>query len=479
MSSFPHLPSLCTLACAALAFAGCAGELERRNARELEVVEARLAPAPGEPTDAPASPRPAPAGAAFDGSLEGYLVYAYEHSPELRASYEQWRAATERPRASRDFPALTLSYGYFIRAVETRVGPQNHRLGARQWFPWPTTLTASSEAEALAARSAQARFEARALEINAQVARAYWTLWRIDRSRGIQGDQRVLLENLSQLVRVRVETGQAALSDLAQVNLQVAKVSDALVGLDEEEAAAAAELVRATGAPGGVETPVRAGEPTVGLPGEAESELRGVAQQNPRVGAEDFLSQASQERARGAKSKSYPSLGVGVDWIIVGDPPPETLHGPTPDASKDAVVATASIRIPLAFGAHGAAKREAEALGRAHRARADATRSRIDAEFTRAQAALRNHARRVQLYDTTLSPQAEAAFASAQAGYQSGRAGIADVLMAEKEWVDLRLAKVRAQADYAAAWAEFERVVGRPVDRASNGGPREESANDR
>ena len=42
-----------------------------------------------------------------------------------------------------EFPELVLTYGGFIRSVETRVGPQRHRLGAMQWFPWPTRLNAN------------------------------------------------------------------------------------------------------------------------------------------------------------------------------------------------------------------------------------------------------------------------------------------------------------------------------------------------
>ena len=38
-----------------------------------------------------------------------------------------------------------LMYGYFLRSVETRVGPQRHRLGISQSFPYPGTLKAAGE----------------------------------------------------------------------------------------------------------------------------------------------------------------------------------------------------------------------------------------------------------------------------------------------------------------------------------------------
>ena len=38
------------------------------------------------------------------------------------------------------------AFGYFVRSVETRVGPQRARISLQQAFPWPTRLTAGSDA---------------------------------------------------------------------------------------------------------------------------------------------------------------------------------------------------------------------------------------------------------------------------------------------------------------------------------------------
>ncbi|MCA9712051.1 MAG: TolC family protein, partial [Myxococcales bacterium] len=219
---------------ASVALLACASPVERSTRAELRRVEQSLAALPDSDDAGPPAEAPAPA-PALDGSLEAYLAYAFAHSPSLRASFEDWRAATHRPSKERRLPEPTITYAAFVRSVETRVGPQRHRLGAMQWFPWPSKLGAGGRAAGLEAQAAQRRFEAHALEIAAEVGAAYWALWRLQRQREVLQREEERLGSVSEHVRTRVETGGADLADLAQVDLMLLRARDRLAGLDELE----------------------------------------------------------------------------------------------------------------------------------------------------------------------------------------------------------------------------------------------------
>jgi outer membrane protein TolC len=73
----------------------------------------------------------------------------------------------------------------------------------------------------------------------------------------------------------------------------------------------------------------------------------------------------------------------------------------------------------------------------------------------------------VHLYESTLLPQAETTYSSTLDGYQSGRSSLAEVLMAERDLLELALGLFEAHATYGAVWAELERVVGRPISTRS------------
>ena len=443
--------------------AGCGSQVEQQSRSDFDRVRAQFnEPAmPGAEQD-DSHPEAEPQDL---GTLRSYVAAAFASSPELRASYEQWRASLQGPAQARKFPELVLTYGGFIRAVETRVGPQKHRLGVMQWFPWPTRLNAGRDAAAFTAVAAQKRFEAFALDLAAQVARAYWKLWLIQKNQVVQQAQREVLMSLSRQVRARLESGKVGLSDLAQVDLSISRISDAIAGLREAERSATAELVRAIGAESGTAIPIvpEQDPPSALLPASELSELKDAAVAHPRVLAMGSMSNAAEERARAARGERGPSIGLGLDWIITG----EAIDSSIPKSGQDAVVGVVALKVPVSGGAYRAAQEQAKAEGAMYRAREHAARDRAVAELEQALANLRDSVRRVQLYETTLLPQAETTYSSTLDGYQSGRSSLAEVLIAEKDLLELGLGLFQAHASYGVSWAELERVVGRPVPTQS------------
>jgi outer membrane protein TolC len=267
--------------------------------------------------------------------------------------------------------------------------------------------------------------------------------------------------SLSQQVRARLESGRTGLSDLAQVDLSISRISDVIAGLQEAERSATAELVRVIGAEDGTPTPIRPERdpPLALLPESDESELKDAAIAHPRVAAMASMSEAADERARAAKGERGPSIGLGLDWIITG----HAVDPSIADSGKDAVVGVVALKVPVSGGAYKAAQQQARAEGAMYRARERAARDRAVAELEQALANLRDAVRRVQLYETTLVPQAETTYSSTLDGYQSGRSSLAEVLIAEKDLLELALGLFQAHASYGVSWAELERVVGQPV----------------
>lgn len=441
---------------AALALTGCAGSYEQSAESDFRQVREQGRSGRAEPEELPE----------LDGTLETYVSYALLRSPELRASFEQWHAATERISVRRRLPEPTISYTYFVRSVETRVGPQEHKLGIRQKFPWPTKLTAGSDAQALRARALQKRFEAQALAVEAKVERLYWRLWAVRAVHEVANEQEGVLETLEQTVEARVETGQASLADLMQVQLTLTRHRDHHGSHMEMMRALSADLVAAIGAPPGTPTPIRTGAPPGGLPAMDQQALVEAARAHPRLAAYEDLAASSEEEVDRERAERFPSFGVGADWVITD----EARSAGVQDSGKDAVMVMLSATVPLWGGSYTDAEDAARAEAAAHRADGDAAERRAEAELEEALSKVRDAQRRIELYSGTLIPQAETVHETLRGSYQTGRATLAQVLMSERELLEQRDALVDAKADHAIAWAELERVAGREVPRQEAGG---------
>ena len=440
---------LAPLALLALLASGCASSFERQARADLGRSEQQLA-----------EPRPATEArpAKFKGDLDAYIKYALEHSPELRATFEQWRASTYRVSRARRLPNPVFTYAYFVRSVETRVGPQRHKFRIQQAFPWPTRLSAGADAASLAARSAQKQYEAAALAVTRRVVEAYYQLWMVHKTRKVQADQKKILDHFSLVARGRLEVGQGSLADLGQIDLNRARVGDVLSGLGEAERRTSARLVAAVGAPEGTKTPVRDSEPAVGLPAETLESLRRAAHQHPRVIAMALMAKSRQELARSADAGNYPGFAVAAEYIETG----EAQNPGMADSGKDPIIVSLSVSLPL-WGGYSDDEAEALAESAAFRARETAARDQASSELEKALSSVRDSARKLRLYKKSLVPQALVVYESSIGGYQTGRSSLPTVLMAQRDLLELQLGEYQARADHAVAWARLEEVVGRPV----------------
>lgn len=441
---------------APLLTAGCAATYQEATEADLAHAGRGLDPLPGD-----GEPRSVDGELDVNGTLESYVATALRQSPSLRAAFERWRAAIHRIPQARRLPEPTLTYGYFIQSVETRVGPQRHRVGLSMGFPWPTKLTAGADAASIAARSKQRRFEARALAISRGVAVVYWQLWLVERTREVQRDQLEVLRSLSEATRIRVEVSSAILADLNQVDLAVSRIEDILSGLDERERALSAQLLAAIGSPSGRPTPINPVQaPAGGVPTGSRAELIDAATSHPQVEALELMSESSLSRVRHARADRAPSFMVGLDWIETGEALDPNMAG----SGTDPVIVMLGLRLPVWTYAYRGAEEEARSESEAFHADAIDASNQAEAALEQALSAIRDADRRISLYGDTMIPQAEAAYLSVVGAYQTGRSTVAATLIAQRELLELQLGLVRAQAEHAIAWARLEQVVGREVE---------------
>jgi len=439
------------------AMVGCGNSSVDSMRSELARTEARLASVPAEgvaqPSRSSSVERDTPT-----GSLANFQAYAFAHSPALLASFEHWRAAVEVPRKERALPDPTITYAGFVSSVETRVGPMRHRLGVRQWFPWPTSVLARSDAAAERAEAAQRVFEAHALALGAEVGRVYWRLWLIEQEQQIQRRQVEVLRIAKQLAETLVETGTANVSALAQISLRIARHESHVARLSEETARASAKLAFTLGMQDTGTFQISANPSGTRLPSESFDTLAEDLSRHPRVESIISLSSAEDALVRAARGERAPRLGLGLDWTIIGDP-----ATPVPDGGKDAVSINASISVPIWASGASAKARVARAKSRAHRAQAEHVRGLLRSDLRVLLTDLRGSARTIGTYQTQMIPQAIVAQESVYFAFEAGRVGVTDLLDTHGIRLELELELAHARYEHEVTWSDIEALVGRPV----------------
>lgn len=395
------------------------------------------------------------------GGLADFVVEALRHSPQLEAAYAEWRAQVESAPVAARPPEPELSYAGFVRAVETRVGPQRHRLSLRQALPWPGLLAASRDAREAEADVAARAFLAQLSKVVRDVAEAYWWLWLVEQSHAIRLDHEILLEGLIGTVQARVETGEKPIAELLQVQLRLQHLRDHRSRHEAEARRLESRLLEVVGLSPAGSAVIERQAPSAELPAETAGTLRARAVEHPRVARWSAAEDASRAQARAARERRWPGLRFGADYIVTGEAPSEGV----PDSGKDPIVLSLGLSLPVWLDAYAHERRAAEAKASAARASRRGEALRIAAELEAVLARLGETHERIARYSGTLLPQADALYETVVGAYEVGRAGVSEVLLALEEQLELRLELAEARAEHAVAWAELDELTGRSLDR--------------
>ena len=384
------------------------------------------------------------------GSVESYVSTALANHPEIAAQRAAWQASVERIPGTRTLPEPRVSVGGFVQSVETRVGPQQVRVGVQQAIPWPSKLVQSGKAASSEADAAELSVDASERQVRERVQLAYWALWQVREQQNLRSEHLAILEGLADTVRGRVEVGQASLADLQQVELSRSRLEDALASLDAEEEARIAQLRAAVGED--VDAAPTTAEPTLsGLPEGALS-----ATTHPRLRALDAMATSAEHQARAAAGQRLPDVTVGADWIATG---PARMDGVS-DSGKDAVMVGLGLKVPLWQGTYGHDVAAAHRMEESLRARRRAEEDQLQAAVETAVVRVRDSARRVELVEQTLLPQAQASYEAVLGEYAVGRAQVSQTLLAQRDLLDLAVERVVAQANHRMQWARLTSLTG-------------------
>ena len=144
-----HILNMIMMGAVVLIFSGCASVQERKALSEWEEENNRFSDSDMEDVPLPELGE--------TSTLDDYVLFALLNNPGLRASFDRWKAALERVAPARTLPDPRFTYANYIKEVETRVGPQEHKFGLTQTFPWLGKLDLRGEMALQAAHAEHQR----------------------------------------------------------------------------------------------------------------------------------------------------------------------------------------------------------------------------------------------------------------------------------------------------------------------------------
>lgn len=393
-----------------------------------------------------------------DSTLLDYLRIAALNNPGLEAAFYRWKAALEKVPQVKSLPDPRFNYGYFVQEVETRVGPQEQKIGIAQTFPWFGKLNLRGERAGEAAIAARAQYEGTKAGLFYKVKEAYYELYFLSKAIAITQENISLLKHLESVAQARFRSG-SDVTGVVKAQVELGKLEDRLSSLVDLKTPIAAKLNAAMNRSMEAKIPWPKGFTTSDAKFTDQEVMEVLDESNPELLALNAKVSETTKSLELAKKEFWPDVTLGVDYIETG----EARMAGVSDSGEDAIMVMGSINIPLWWGKYRAGVREAEARRTGAIKSLENRENVLEADLKMSLYKFHDAQRKISLFGNTLTPLAKTSLEVAEQAYETGKADFLQLIDAQRLLLDIQLSHQRALTDREQRLAEIEMLIGRDL----------------
>jgi len=352
------------------------------------------------------------------------VVMRLSSLPRIQEAMARTRAAEAGVAVARQVPNPE---------VEARLGRALPRDGGRaglEWgiglsvpFDWVGTRHAEMDAARFAALAAREDARAARLEVLRVLAALFWKVAYGRRLVATIQEAESQAARLADLVRLRVESGEARPSDLLRIEIERERVRMDLDRAGAEWRADRRALAVVLGLPEDLDLEVDPGDRVVEASRDREEAVRRVLRAHPRLLAAQGRVRARWAEIASERARRLPGFAVGGSFDREND--------------KDAVAGLIQVRLPVWNWNTGSIRR-AEAQAEAEERAAEAEARDLVAETMAAWERCAGNRDAALRLETEVLPRAEAASRAVERAFEQGEVSLLDVLDARRALQEVR-----------------------------------------
>lgn len=384
--------------------------------------------------------------------LDTYLQIAADNNPGLQSKYKEFEAALQKIPQVNALPDPSFSFGYFISPVETRVGPQRAKFSLSQLFPWFGTLEAKGDAAALmAAAKYQAFLEARN-KLWFDVEAAYYPLYELQQMQEIERENIEILESYKNIATRKFENGAAPMVDVLRVDIMLKDSRTNLEILNEKEHALVSTFNNLLNR--NENEDVIVADTLLATDIEIDAVKDSLLMRNPTINALDLKTRASKANEIVAQKQGLPNIGVGLDYVVVGEPSGMSVG----DAGKDVLMPMVSVSIPLFRKKYDAAEKEAQFMQESYTLQKENVLNSLSSEFDRVLFEISQQLDLLELYREQITTTQQSLNLLFSAYGNSGNE-FEEVLRMQQKLLQYEKLMAKAMAQYHTAAARLDYIT--------------------
>ena len=398
-------------------------------------------------------------------NVEQLIEEAVQNNPEILAQKKRWELFKEKiPQASAFEDPM---FGFGIISLPTNFSFKDEDMTMKEFslsqkFPFYGKRRLMGE---MAGKEAEAVFNEIQEKINRiikEVKTAYYDLSHNYRTTEVVQRNKRILEDFAKIAETRYAVGEGIQQDVMKAHVEVSKMVDELIMLEQKKSALGAKLNALLNR--SPETPVSTPEEVVlqKLPIQIEEFQKTAVDMNPTLKGMKKMIEAKEKAYDLAKREYYPDLTARFAYGQRDDGPDMKR--------KDMLTGEVMINIPI-FYKSKQDRKVAEAMAdiQATEAQYRAMKNEIHFMITDMASMIQRVERQLELYKTGIIPQANLQISSAMSAYRVNKADFMTLLDSQMTIYRYELEYHLALTEYEKNVASLEAVVGKRFSQREGG----------
>lgn len=369
-------------------------------------------------------------------NLESYLAEAEKNSSEILAKQFQYESALEKVNEVGSLPNTQLGVGVFAQAAETRVGPQRARFSASQKIPWFGTLSAKKKNAKLLANAKESEIDFLKRQLSLNVKLAYYELYTLQQKYAITKQHIEILDTYEKLALNELENNRTNMVDVLNIKMKKNTLQQQFQAISEDIQSRKITFNLLLNKP--ITTEVLLLD-SLKIKEEDFLTTKEAIMMNPKLQQLDHLENALHQSEIVAKKEGNPSLGFGLDYVLVAERSGISI----PDNGKDIIMPMVTLSIPLFNKRHIAKQKQLQLEQEAISQTKVTVKNQLLIAFEQAMNKLKNAKESIRTQDENIL-QADQAKEVILAAYQTAKMDFEQLLSLDQLKLGFELQKVTA-----------------------------------
>jgi outer membrane protein TolC len=395
--------------------------------------------------------------------LDQLIQEMLEQNPDLQAGYHQWQAISARAPQAGALPDPVLGIGLMDLPVNSFAFDQEMMTGKQisfmQMFPFPGKQGTRKAIVTSEAAAAEQNYLQKQIELIKTLKVTYFDLFYVDKAIATNRYNRDLLNQISRIAEARYRTGKGLQQDVLKAQLQLSKLTDNLLDLQQQRQSLVAQLnflVNRDRSDTLVKT-----EELKFIPLEKDlAALRTQAEKNnPMLLSWQMMNQQNNQKVKLAKKEYLPDFSVELAYTKR-----EVLQNG--EGGVDLVSGMVNLTLPLYFWTKQKKQVQESQLEAQSTFKMQESAARmIFQELEKVYSDLQKNKKRLELFANSIIPQANQTLQSSLAAYQVDKLEFLTVIDNQMTFYEYELESYRILSDYHKNLAELDALVGTGVSQ--------------